>query len=780
MTSTSMAERSAILRMGAREEAESFHTEPSGSVTRDPDPPRGVTPLLAALATTEPRIAAGSSMISNHAFLLILPALPALALAQEPASAPSSQAADRGGVAKPERLEGTVVTATRRDEKVFDVPQTAYVLDGDDLKFRKLTRNLNESLVGVPGVMNQRTSLGLGSPFLRGFGGYNTLLLVDGIRINSSVQRSGPSLWQNTVDPFMAERVEVVMGPGSVLYGTDAVGGTINVISKRRTSFEEGLHASASSFSRFETASKSWIHRGEISGNVDDRIGFFVGMTQKDFGDLRAGGLTGLQEQTGYSETDADGHFELRLSDEWRLHLVYQRVDQDDLPRTSQTKSADSFFGTAVGTDLKRDEGFRRDLAYVRAERRESGTSVNSDQFTVYWSGLEQTLNRLRTPTRREFSGADSDTLGASYQMVRESSAGVWTAGVDYAHDFIQSFKRNFQTGVATTVDVQGPSGDNAGADYAAAFAQLQAPVGKLELTPGLRVSYNRAFAGQVDNPEVAGALVTTPNNIIDFDRTWTELTGSFRALYRANEDLNFYAGISEAFRAPTVGDLSEFQTNSVVSLPDTQLDPERYLQEEIGFKARGDQWFLQGAYWLTQIDGSIVTTPTGELIGGVPVVDKSNEGDGYVNGIDLQGSWRFHPNLTAFASASWMEGYVDEVLLPSGGVERNPLTRGMPLNGVAGLRVSTEDGRFWAEGWVRASQKQDKLSNRDKTDTLRIPPGGTPGFFVTNFRAGAEVCPNASLSFAVENITNENYRIHGSGLNEAGTNFVLALSIRF
>jgi len=84
----------------------------------------------------------------------------------------------------------------------------------------------------VPGVMVQKTGHGQGSPYIRGFTGFRTLLMIDGIRLNNAVFRDGPNQYWNTVDPFSIERLEVVKGPSSVLYGSDAIGGTVNVITR--------------------------------------------------------------------------------------------------------------------------------------------------------------------------------------------------------------------------------------------------------------------------------------------------------------------------------------------------------------------------------------------------------------------------------------------------------------------------------------------------------------------------------------------------------------------
>ena len=115
------------------------------------------------------------------------------------------------------------------------MPYSSDSLDGETLRTRKAVRTLPEALREVPGVMVQKTGYGQGAPFIRGFTSQRTLLLIDGIRLNNAVFREGPNQYWNTVDPFTIDRLEVVKGPSSVLYGSDAIGGTVNVITRGRS-----------------------------------------------------------------------------------------------------------------------------------------------------------------------------------------------------------------------------------------------------------------------------------------------------------------------------------------------------------------------------------------------------------------------------------------------------------------------------------------------------------------------------------------------------------------
>jgi len=130
-----------------------------------------------------------------------------------------------------EELADSVVTASRVEESLLDSHYSVNLLDADDVIEQSL-RTIPEALRSSAGVMIQKTTHGHGSPYIRGFTGRQNLLLVDGVRMNNSTYRSGPIQYWNTLDVNAASRMELVRGPSSVLYGSDSLGGTLNVLSK--------------------------------------------------------------------------------------------------------------------------------------------------------------------------------------------------------------------------------------------------------------------------------------------------------------------------------------------------------------------------------------------------------------------------------------------------------------------------------------------------------------------------------------------------------------------
>ena len=194
-------------------------------------------------------------------------------------------------------LETMIVTASRSEESDFETPYVVERLD-EKLLVERAVRNVPEALDQIPGVMVQKTSHGQGSPYIRGFTGYHNLFLIDGIRFNHAALRSGPNQYWSTVDAQGLGALELVKSQGSVLFGSDAVGGTLQALTLRPKYADVGFLASGRSYTRYGSGDRSVIQRAEGSVSEAGKYGLMIGGTYKDFGDIDAAGL-GRLPRTG-------------------------------------------------------------------------------------------------------------------------------------------------------------------------------------------------------------------------------------------------------------------------------------------------------------------------------------------------------------------------------------------------------------------------------------------------------------------------------------------------
>ncbi|HED64734.1 MAG TPA: TonB-dependent receptor [Planctomycetes bacterium] len=655
-------------------------------------------------------------------------------------------------------LGETVVTATRSPAASFDAPFSTDVVTDDDV-VRRAYRTTAQMLEDTPGIFVQKTSYGQGSPYIRGFTGFRNVFLIDGVRLNNSVFRSGPNQYWNTVDPYSIDRLEIVKGPSSVLYGSDAIGGTVQAFTKDPRGGAASGRVATTLFTRASTAEHSVLGRVELDATPRDGLGVLLGGTGKNYGDLEGGADTGRQPNTGYGEWDVDLKVVRELGDDRRLVFLYQGVNQNNVPRTHKTVFAVPFEGTSVGSDLRRDLDQERTLAYVQ---------YLGEDFGLGLSWHEQKEERFRTKGSgsKDRQGFDVGTLGLFGHLTRPSSIGTWTAGFDYYRDDVSSF--------STKNPIQGPVADDATYDLAGLYVQDEFQMSRATcLVAGARFSYASADANSVQDPTGPGA--------ISVEEDWSELTGSLRFVHEATESVNVFGGISQGFRAPNLSDLTRFDTarTNEFEIASPGLDPEHSISYEIGFKKRTEETASTVSVFYTDIQDAIVRVPTGNTNGsGEFEVTKENVGDGYAFGIETGGAWRFRPEWTLFGNAAYIDGKADTFPTSAPVKEREYLDRLMPTNAQAGVSWEDEDGR-WAEARLRWVGDGDRLSTRDRSDTSRIPPGGTPGYVLVDLAGGFALTKNTRLDVALRNLTDEDYRTHGSGQNGPGRNLVLSLTVR-
>jgi hemoglobin/transferrin/lactoferrin receptor protein len=674
----------------------------------------------------------------------------------------------------PTKTEEIIVTASRSEMKPFETAYIADVITAEDIRHQKMSRSTPEIFSSDPSVTVQKTSQGQGSPFIRGFTGFRNLLLIDGIRLNNSVFRDGPNEYWNTVDSFTIGRLEVVKGPASVLYGSDAIGGTVNVITISPEQ-EKGFSARVSE--RYSTADTSSVARTEIDGALNPHLRIILGASGKNFNELKGGKHTGEQPKTGYEEMDYDLKTEYLINSKDRLVFVHQNVNQPDVWRTHATIYGISWQDTTTGTDKTRIYNHQRQLTYLQYYKDDAGFLGDKAKFSLSYHSQNEQLFRKRSNNKMERSGFDVNTVGVFAQMERATSLGHFVYGTEFYRDNVDSFSRKYlASGALDTIEIQGPVADDATYDLMGVFIQDEYPLKpSLNLTAGVR--YTRA---SIDADKVKDPKIITPTTIAISD-IWSNLSGNLRLSYMPTEKWNIFGGVSQGFRAPNLSDLSrlDIALSNEIETPSPNLKPENYVSIETGTKTDLGKFSAQGAFFYTVINDMIVRYPTGVTITGLNEVQKANVGDGNIYGFEFKVNYQFNDTWSAFSGAGAQRGEVD-TYISAGVKERCPMSKIPPTMAILGIRRTDVSGKWWTELETKMADRQDRLSPLDKLDTQRTPPDGTPGYTIYNIRGGINISKNFKASLAIENIGNRDYRIHGSGNNEPGRNFIISVAGEF
>ena len=476
------------------------------------------------------------------------------------------------------------------------------------------------------------------------------MLLIDGIRLNNAVFREGPNQYWSTVDPLTIDRLEVVRGPSSVLYGSDAIGGTVNVLTRGRQpgADGDGFAWDRRLYYRYASAERSHTGRGELSASYD-RVGMLGGISYRDFGDLSGGRSSGVQRGTGYDGIDGDFKSIFRLSENVDLVLAYQSVTINEAPRSHSTVFGQSFRGTTVGSDRRRDLDQRRQLGYAQVHwRPEEVDWLDRVTGSLSYHGQREEQFRVRSDGRDQRQGFDDDTIGAWVQLESPSPIGTLTYGLEHYHDEVSSFARQINTDGTISTRPRGPIADDSSYDLFGVYVQDSfRPVDPLEIILGGRFNFAHVDANVVD-PDPTDTDVIGP-----VDDDFAGAVGSVRFIYEALDVWNVFGGVSQGFRAPNLSDLTRFDVarSGELETPSPDLESEDFVSLEIGSKVFLEDAGVEGyaSYHYTFIDGMIVRFPTGAVIDGTPEVTKDNLGNGFVHGVELGASWHIGSGVSTF-----------------------------------------------------------------------------------------------------------------------------------
>ncbi len=673
-------------------------------------------------------------------------------------------------------LDPMFVTASRLEQMESSAPYSTAYLDADFIR-ENARRTLPEALQFTPGVLVQKTAHGHGSPFIRGFTGRQNLLLVDGVRINNSTFRSGPIQYWNTVDALAIDHLELIKSQGSVLYGSDAAGGTLNAFTKSsdfRARQDGQAYLGGSASYEFRTNGQgSHIGRLETETGIGGKFGIWLGLSTKDFGDIEDDAV-GRMKNTGYPEQGVDFRADWELTADSTLTLAHQYLNQDAISRWHRTLDNPGWIHgkhiAAAGKWAANTYDQERSLTYLRhtGENPQSGSFIDRWSATLSWQKSADSEFQNRTPAENSLRASHIDVETLGLDLVLESSAGpgTWVYGLDFYHDEVDS--SGYRNNLAGTQFRESlPVADDSEYDLFGAFGQyVWKPNEALEITTGARYTHAEAALGRFYDS--MGKL--QENEAAE----WNSLVGSLRGLYRIHPEWSLFGGVSQAFRAPNLDDLSGNLTSRAGndSLGSTDIGPEEFLTYELGLRHNTNQ---------TSLACSIFHTEVNDLITGVPVSSGSNNtvttnaADAYVYGVELEGAWRFHPQWTLSGFAAWQDARIQSPSYLGGPLEDKPQSRQLPLTGSIALRWTDPSEKFWIEGRLLAADTEDRITAADQAaDNQRIPTHGTPGYLVASLRAGWQVNDHLDLTCGLENLTDEDYRNHGSGQNEPGLGAIL------
>lgn len=638
-----------------------------------------------------------------------------------------------------------VVSASRQYSSSFGLPYAINVINQPS-QSANMPRSTPEALANVPGVFVQKTNHGGGSAFIRGLTGNQTLILIDGIRMNNSTFRYGPNQYLNTIDPFTIQQIEVLRGSGSVQYGSDALGGVIQVFAKEPV-FSDQKNFNGSVNARYWNSNMEKTANAELNYS-GTKISFSGIVSIKDFGDLVGGDTTGRQSPSGYTEADAHFKARFKISESAELTLANQFVQQ---------KNVDVYHKVRLENFKLNEMGIQnRNLSYLKLRVKNSNPAFH--QLNIIAS-LNNTLEERNSQKNNSLILTnETDKISTANLSVELFStlSDYWTAnsGTEFYYDKIWSSRKTTNNQNGSMASIRGLYPDKSSYLNASIYTLQHLNLGRFSIEAGARYNWLKASLKDKD----LGQINVNPAAFV--------LNAAIN--YSLNKH-HFYGSFNSGYRAPNIDDMG---TLGIVDfryeLPSYELKPEKSYNSETGYKYGTENWNLGMALYYNSLINLITRIQTGGEIGGYKVYRKVNTEKASIKGIEGFLVWRANKQFTIDGFASFNYG---QNLTKS-----EPLRRIPPFNGHLSAKYNLAE--FYLKGEVAWADNQSRLAKGDMEDN-RIPLGGTPGWQVFNLYSGYNLKP-FQVRLSGQNILNADYRTHGSGINSVGRSFWMSLQYDF
>lgn len=644
-------------------------------------------------------------------------------------------------------LSEVVVSAARTQQQEIKLPYVTNTINRKELNHFQ-PRTTPEALMGTTGVFLQKTNHGGGSAFIRGVTGNQTLILVDGIRLNNSTFRFGPNQYLNTIDVFTIKQIEVVKGTGSVQYGSDALGGTIQVLTKD-AQFNETKKWSGSAHTKFMSAGMEQTGRGEFNYS-SNKFAATGGVTIRNFGNILGGDTTGFQNPSGYNEWAYDVKLKFLLKKNIELTTAHQLLHQQNVPVNHKVK-LENFLVNEMNPQ-------QRMLSYAKLKIQNSNPFIKTIELTASHQQTKEGRNSQKNGSavlRKELDEVNTAGFTIDVQSVYNKH---WTSnsGIDLYIDKVNSSRADINTTNQLKSAKRGLYPDGASYGNYSLFSLHQLHWQRLRLNGGVR--YN-LFNIRITDTSL-GKVQLHPSAFVF----------NAGAVYAITQKHHVFASFNNSFRAPNVDDMG---TLGIVDfryeLPAYNLNPERSYNYEAGYKYRSTKFNFTATAFYMRLNQLITRVRMqGEQINGYNVYVKENTDRAFIRGAEAEAEIEIINGLKLQSGVAYAYG--------QNKTRNEPLRRIPPFNGRIRSTYSKNKWFAAAENWF--ASKQSRLAQGDKEDN-RIPQGGTPGFDVWNVIAGYE-WKQLRVQTGLQNLFNKDYRTHGSGINGYGRSAWLHIQFIF
>lgn len=717
-------------------------------------------------------------------------------------------------------IDGVTVYANRQADHKMHIPQAVHII-GED-RIARINAQTSADMLSADGMITvQKSQQGGGSPVIRGFESSRVLLVVDGIRLNNLIYRGGHLQNVLSVNPSILERAEILYGPASVAYGSDALGGVVAFKTRDpRLSDSSKVLFSGSAFSRYGSVNdeSTWHLDFNIGG---EKFASYTSLTYGRFGDLRSG----RNDNPFMKKDDSYIH---------RLYKV-ERADGKDvlIPNTRLWHQPGSGYHQY---DLMQKFLFRptQDVSHllnfqfsntgdVPRYDRLTDMKGSKPKFAEWYYGPQTRLLAAYTLDMRNSLGADEATFTLAYQNIKESRNNrklndVWLgtrkenvnivslntdwmkaigdhsihAGIDGSLQFLKStaYRTDVDNGERKSLDTRYPDGYNHMHNIDLYVSHFWNITPKLIFSDGLRVGYSTLSSTFVSDeffPFLSREIGTVHQN----NATYSLSAG---ITYNPTNEWKLAFLLSTGYRVPNIDDIGKVFDSQpgMVVVPNPNIKPEKTINADINIAhLKSDRLQWEMSMFGTYLFDAIALAPA--TLGGKEQIEYDGEMSdvfsnrnnrlAYVVGASTSLKVQIIRNLSANATLTYTYGNI----IGRHGEEDMLMDHIAPLYGRVGLTFESNNRRILVKCYsLFNGHKPLSRYNLNGEDNIGyatvkgLDGEGLPAWFTLNLKASYRPNSNVMLQGGIENILDTEYRTFASGINAPGRNFYAAVRVKF
>ena len=724
---------------------------------------------------------------------------------------------------KAEQLDEVVLSASRGKEIRSRIAETVVTKSREEIE-KLAPQTSADLLANMPGIKVQKTQLGGGSPVIRGMEANRVLLVVDGVRMNNAIYRTGHLQSSITVSPTILERTEIIYGPSSVIYGSDALGGVINYFTKIPEINKENT-VSTSILSRYSSVND------EKSNHLDVELSFkkwasFTAVSYSDFGDLKMGknrnhgfgqwGKTfqysnntntfynpvgipnskpNLQKNTGYNQLDLLQKFYVPLNKTADISFNFQYSTSSDIPNfdnlaevsNGKLRYAEAYYGPQNRFLSSSSLHFNPDYNWL-----EKGSLIFAFQ-QIEESRIDRRMNSLDRFYRDESVNVYS-LNGDFFVPLNKSKNRNLSYGFELTHNNVSSnaigkeiaVNGNKITGFTNDFKIQSRYPDG-GSQYssAALYTNYRQDISKNStLNTGIRLTSTFLKALWVDD-----TFITLPDMEIYTENKAISATAGY--IYKPSVNWQINTLVSTGFRSPNIDDIGKIRyKNGNVTVPNIYIKPEYVYNSELGLmRYFNEKKFLvsANAYYMLlhnyiargdfEMNGQNTLVYDGETATTMANINNKNA---YITGgtFSFQGTLSNH--FKTNGSVTYTKGKSYD--------KKTPLSSIPPLFGNLEVNYSFHKFQTGLNFRFNAAKKLSDYNLEEGIDNIEQTPivaetgnyYGTPKWSTLNSSTNYQFSDKFSMSFRIDNIFDVHYKEFASSISSPGRNYVCSALLKF